>query len=214
SCALGSDEQSVTARREPIRIRSNPPTGVRLPGTGGSLQARAHHPRASAGQDAAIPPHRRTDGHIGPHQPGAVGAFCRKDAEHVTTPAGVQYGPDVSENTKSRHRHPQTEPSSCDEAPAPYHGRGRCTGTRLPSGYTVSLLGNIVKPLGPGLSTAVENRFSRICGDGAACAAAICQALLFHAAQSTRWRSRSKPALPYIWRLIVLSRFTSPSTGP
>src|SRR5690606_32935181 len=59
-----------------------------------------------------------------------------------------------------------------------------------------------------------RNGFSRICGDGAACAAAICQALLFHAAQSTRWRSRSKPALPYIWRLIVLSRFTSPSTGP
>jgi hypothetical protein len=29
-----------------------------------------------------------------------------------------------------------------------------------------------------------------------------------------RARSRSIPALPYIWRLIVLSRFTWPSTGP
>ena len=35
-----------------------------------------------------------------------------------------------------------------------------------------------------------------------------------HAAQSTRRRSRSKPALPYIWRLSVLSRLICPSACP
>ena len=35
-----------------------------------------------------------------------------------------------------------------------------------------------------------------------------------HAAASTRWRSRSKQARPYIWRLISLSCVIRPSTGP
>lgn len=63
------------------------------------------------------------------------------------------------------------------------------------------------------MSNSVEHCFFRTFS---AVGLASDQALLIpaHAACRTRWRRRSKPARPYMLRLISLRRLTCPSTGP
>src|SRR5262249_35644748 len=73
-------------------------------------------------------------------------------------------------------------------------------------------VGDRVPPLG---EVAPEVGLSRTFDDvGRASPGSVVAAPLRQAASSTRARSNTNPARPYICRLIVFNRFTCPSTGP